>query len=55
MSEELQRVIGQMLARLDSLEREAAKAEGRWTKLFLGALGFLSFVAGLYAKEKGLW
>ena len=55
MSDELQRAIGEITARLAQLERRMAQADERWKAVIYGALGLLSFVAGLYLKEKGLF
>jgi hypothetical protein len=55
LSDELQRVIGHLMARISQMERKIERLQSNWTSAITYSLGFLEFVAGLYLREKGLW
>jgi len=55
VSDELQRIIGELMARIVEMEKKIDRLQGLWAKAIQAALAFLFFVAGLYLHEKGLW
>jgi len=55
VNDELQRIIGELMARIVEMEKKIERLQGLWAQAIKAALAFLAFVAGLYLHEKGLW
>jgi len=55
VSDELQRIIGELMARIVEMEKKIDRLQSLWAQAIKAALGLSALVIGLYLRDRGIW